>query len=126
MWITHRREARSRRVKKSCIHTLGRTFSQAAAAIRGNLLLFPQPYPQAAHSAAGVSAQPVHRPVHTATRRLARHAEDCRRRSIEQAWELVAADVELAAVARSRRRDKWRPLVRGAPTGLVGTGLLAR
>jgi len=125
VWITHRCGVRYNRVKKSCMHTLGRTFSQAVAAIRGNPVFFPQPYPQAAHSASGVSAQPVHRPVHTTTRRLAQHAKDCRRRSIEQARELVAAGTELAAVARSRRRDKWSPLVRRASTGLVGTGLKA-
>jgi len=66
------------------MHSLGGTFTQARAAAGHFPEPFPQSCPQAAHSARGVSAQPVHRPVHTTTRRLARHAEDCRRRSIEQ------------------------------------------
>ena len=84
VWITYGSRDSSSTVKKSCMHSLGRTFAQARAAASDCQEPFPQSCPQAAHSAGGVSAQPVHRPVHTMTRRFARHAEDCRRRSIEQ------------------------------------------
>ena len=84
VWITYGSRDSSSTVKKSCMHSLGRTFTQARGAAGDYRGPFPQWRPQAAHSDRGVSAQPVHRPVHTMTRRLARHAEDCRRRSIEQ------------------------------------------
>ncbi len=84
VWITYGPRDSSSTVKKSCMHSLGGTFTQARAAASDYPEPFPQSRPQAAHSDRGVSAQAVHRPVHTMTRRLARHAEDCRRRSIEQ------------------------------------------
>src|ERR1700722_10031455 len=110
VWITYGPRARSPTPNKSCMHSPCRTFSQAAGHVGGYSELYPQSCPQAAHSAGGVSAQPVHRAVHTSTRRQSRLAEDCRRRSIEQTWNLGSAVAGLAAVAGAdwrARRSHW-------------------
>src|SRR6202042_301878 len=110
VWITYGPRARSPTVNKSCMHSPCRTFSQAAGHVGGYSELYPQSRPQAAHSACGVSAQPVHRAVHTSARRQSRLAEDCRRRSIEQTCNLASAVAGLAAVAGAdwrARRSLW-------------------
>jgi len=99
VWITCGSLWRSPTGKKSSMHSLSRTLSEADATVPGDSEPFPQSRQQAAHSACGVSAQPVHSPVHTMVRRLARHAEDCRNRSIEQSVGRVTAVARLAAVA---------------------------
>jgi hypothetical protein len=99
VWITCGSLWRSPTGKKSSMHSLSGTFSEADATLNGDPQPFPQSCQQAAHSACGVSAQPVHSPVHTMVRRLARHAEDCRNRSIEQTLGRVTAVARLAAVA---------------------------
>jgi transposase len=82
VWITGCGHRRYPRPKNSSVHSLGTTLSQAGSNWRTNPEVYPQWRPQTAHRTRGVSAHPVHRPVHTMVRRFARHAEDCRRRSI--------------------------------------------
>jgi hypothetical protein len=85
VWITRRSGAPCPRPKKSCVHSRCMMFSQFTAMLQMVARCYPQACPQPAHSASGVSAHAVHRPVHSMSGRFNRVAEDCPKRSIEQA-----------------------------------------
>jgi hypothetical protein len=132
VWITYGSRTLSSMVKKSCMHSLGRTFAQARASARDYPEPFPQPRPRAAHSTRGVSAQAVHRPVHTMTRRRARQPEDCRRRSIEQSrirrrslpdWRLLRDSIGVTRAWLVRLWSGFGPAL--VSTALVSTALVS-
>src|SRR5580700_1591840 len=97
MWITsgHRVLPGDTRVFLS--HRGWRVFAQASGVTSEPFPSYPQGHPHAAHNNCGVSAQCVHRPVHTASGCRARPAGDCRSRSIERVPDSGAGGFAVAA-----------------------------